>query len=304
MSDFNLNSILTTQPKSEPSGVQGKDDDLWKKAQENNPQVSQTEYNKAMSYVEMIHRIFRVRNQKGYQLASVMTEFKQDELYRNLGYDSFNEYVSDKEYCPFGRSSAYRYVQIGEFMDELDIGSHDFDEAFYQDHNVERIIEYDDDGNIDDEATRKANEVTSRVNFMDMRKIAGLYNKDKVNAAESRELMAKSIILEPDDFQLAIREAKGEENPTDPDDDLFFEGLGGINLTIGLGDPDDESIDETVEKAKKTFRELLQAAEDGSLKEELKTLSQEESDNADVEKIASKRTKYLRTSSGRYYGRP
>lgn len=298
--DFNLNDVLTTN-NSDPDGMPSDTEEkAYEQAQQNNPELDEQAYSEAMGYVQTMFRIHRVRNKKGYQLASILTEFKNEELYRDLGYTSFNEYASDTEVCPFGRSSAYRYVKVGQFIDEHDVGSRDFDEQFYDEHNVERIIERDEDGNIDQEATRQANEVTARVNFMHMSKISGLYKEGYLNAAEAREMMAKAIILDPDDFELECREAKGEEEPTDTDDDLFYEGLKGTNLILPLGDiDDDDELEQNLDKAKGNLRDLLEAAENGELKDEIQKLRQEDDD---VEKVASKSTKYRKTPDGRYYG--
>lgn len=298
-----INDIISTS-NSDPDGVsQNKEDSMYEEARQQNPNLNEQEYSEAMGYVKQIKRIHRTKNKKAYELAHLMTEMRKDEIYKDIGYDSWNEYVSDQEVCPIPRSTAYKYVQVGSFMKKHDIGSRDFDEEFYDEHEeVDRIIEHNEDGSIDQQATRKANEIVSRVNYSHMRKIASAYQDNDINAAESRELMAKAIIEKSDDFESLLAQATGDEDQSSSDDDLFYEGLKGTNLIIPMGDLEDkDDIDDNIDKVKSTLRDLLAAAEDGELKEEVENF-QTDDDSNDVEKLASKSTTYHKTSGGRYFG--
>ena len=295
MKNYSINNILGDDfvPNKEDLEKKHEKDSLWAQVQKDNPDLSLEKYAKAKGVFRRIRNIYSTRNRKGYELSDLMRRFHDQDMWKNLGFKSFNQFVSDPD-CPFGRSSAYRYVKVGSFMNELDVASQDFEEKFYKEHNVDRIDVLNEDGTLNKKETEVANSLPSRVRFMDMSKIAGVYNDGHVGAAGARKLMAQSILMTHDDFKLEIREVKGEENPTDPDEELFREGLKGKNITIPLG----AGTKDDLRKAKKYTEKVLDDLEDNNIEDDLADISA-----GNAVEIGKKSTSHVKIGN-RYYNIP
>lgn len=272
-----------------------KDDDLWSVVQEQNPEVSLQEFAKARSYVDKLRGFFQKRNRYGYEMTRILVEIDKKEMYKSLGYSSFNKFVSDKENCPLKRSSAYRYKQVGEFMEEHDLDSAQFNEVFSQELGANRIIRYDDDGQIDQKETREANSVTARVNFMDMAAVAGAYGDGDIEAHEIPEVLAKSVSYEDNAFRKVLKEKSGEDpdEPT-PEEKLFAEGFTGTSVVINLG----QATEDDLRTAKKEAERLIEAINSGTVHDEFRAVST--GDKEDAQKVASKSAKFVKANGRRY----
>jgi len=288
MSNYSINEVLGDNITLDKNDLEKthKNDSLWSQLQKDNPDLSLEQYAKAKGIFRRIKSIYSTRNRKGYELANLLRRFHDDQMWKNLGFDSFNQFVSDPD-CPFGRSSAYRYVKVGSFINELDVTSQNFEDAFYKEHNVDRLEVLNNDGSVNQKQTKIANSIPARVRFMDMSKIAGVYNDGHVGATGARKLMAQSILMTQDDFNLEIREVKGEDDPTDPDDELFRNGLKGTNLTVPLG----QGTKKDLKKARQELEDLLEDFKDGTIEDHLTDISQD-----NVVEVAKKSTKHVKVN--------
>jgi len=182
--------------------------------------------------VRQIERLESTRTLSAYAIASAFDNIITEEIWKKAGCESVRDFVRD--YSPCRYSSTYKYIKVGSFIRRLDIQSDEFEEDFYENYSVPRIIVEDDFGHLDELATRQANRIVSRCRYSDMEAIAGLHDKNLIDTAEVPGLIAKAIVLEEDEFKKALREAKGEENPLTPDEILFDNGFDTQGLVLPL----------------------------------------------------------------------
>ena len=212
-------------PRTRENLTEKKRDELWGAFKAKNPGASVADFDKSMGYVKMINKLYDDQQKRGYQLSLLVTTYIEDKLWESLGLETFAEWVSDKELCPFGRSSAFRYQTVGKFMDELDLMDAGFDDSFYDEQGIERKIHLNEDGTVNEAATAEANKVTKRVRFMDMAAIASAHNRGKITTPQAKELMGHAMVISPENFKLKMKEIMGEENPESTDEKLWGEGL-------------------------------------------------------------------------------
>jgi len=272
------------RPSSSVGTSRAEETSLWQEIHAKNPAITEENYKHSLGYLKMIQKFHDARNKQGYQVAQLVTEFHDEELWLGLGEPSWNAFLRS-ERTPFPRSSAYRYVAVGQFMTKLDVNGTDFEDAFYDELGTERLIQVDDDGNYDDDATREANKVINRVSFMNMAKIAGLYNNDHISAAKSRELMAKSIMLNEDDFKLECKVESGGDG-RDPYGSLVDEGLLGAHVVIRAIDLNSSTNSKA---AAERLRRLADQIEEGEF-----DTSEIAAETEDMIDIAKRQTRYVK----------
>lgn len=187
---------------------------------------------KALSATREITGVHNDRNRKAYVLAEHMHDIDREKLWEELNCKSLSEYI--ETICPFRRSTAYRYIKVGAFMKELNIQSVEFEEAFYEQTGIEPEVVYDRNNVEDPIATREANRLTTRIRYMDMDTICSVYASEGISFGECRELMAKSILLNEEDFKKSIRELKGEINPLTEAEKIYDAGFSEVGVVLPI----------------------------------------------------------------------
>jgi hypothetical protein len=295
MKEVDLGLVLTKRPQPSTNGnfVPGDVRDvafeqatssLWEQLSKSDDSASVAEFEKALDYVKVIRRIDGTRNQGAYLLAQTLAEFADQQMWKRLGCENLSDFFNDREICAIPRSTGYRYIAVGHFIDSFDITSIDFEDEFYAEHGVPRLAVTDVQGNPDDQATREANRLVSRIRYMHLGDIAGALNKKRINSGQVRELMAKSILLSDDEFKNALKEAQGQAIQATPFEELMNAGFKPMGIVI----PFESGTDEANYSLGAELRALASAAEQGALTEIVGKIKAGEAVSATSKKVSVK----------------
>lgn len=214
---------------------------------------SEEEAAEGMEIVEEMERLENAKSEIGFNQADTMRAFLDQEIWKKFNYGSFRKFFHDSN-TPISPSAAYRYRNVALFMDEFPIGSKEFDEEFYEDTGIEKKEVVDSDtGEVDEERTRRANSLTTRLNFTDVTEVASLFNNGHVDYSKARELLKKSLILPKSEFNEVV-DMEREGKDTTVTDELTERGMVGPTFVVNA---------QNEEKAAKKLRKLADDIEDG-----------------------------------------
>jgi len=249
--------------------------------------TSSQEVKEGLEIMDEIEKNEAIKSQIGFAQADNIKAVIDRKLWESFNYSSFGQFFEESD-LPMSRSAAYRYRNVALFMDEFPIGNEDWDNQFYEESGIPKKEVIDSEtGEIDEERTREANNLQSRLNFTDVSEIAGLFNNGHVDYSKAQELLKKAIILPGNEFdEIVDMEREGKDSTVT--DELTNRGLIGPTFVVNA---------QNEEKAVEELRNLADQIEDGR-KYSRPVIDGDEG----VEKIGSKSVSFHELQDGTIIG--
>jgi hypothetical protein len=259
VSEVDLDSLLGE--KGDEGATQGENvlDDsgqfeaLEEKARNESETFSRERFNEMVTLVGSMKDLEDTKSKIAFDQAELMGVFCDQDGWNALGYDSFSKFFRSDE-SPVQKSTAYRYRKVGRFMEDFPIGTESFDDQFYEDFDeVDKLVVKDENGNVDEDKTRQANDLTRRLRFTHVKDVASLFDNDDISHAKARELMRKSMNMSASDFAEEIDKHKKGRDSTITDE-LNDRGISGPSALVPLSN---------TEMAVQELRDLADRMESG-----------------------------------------
>lgn len=144
-----------------------------------NAPVNVTEPEKAFALYQMLLQAKRNQDYLFLGIGKLLKEIKDNELYRQLDYESFNEFVTSDE-LGFSRESAFLYVRVYEYY-------------------IERL--------------KLDAEYVGKINLARLGQMLPLLKKLD-NPEKEIEMVEEFSNLRQSDFMLKLRQGRGDDKPT------------------------------------------------------------------------------------------
>lgn len=253
----------TTAPEPDSSGgtplegVQTINDDEERREEmmnkANKAGATKQEAADGLRVLDEIEKNEEIKSQIGFNQADNIKAVIDNKMWETFNHGSFGEFFEANDFG-MSQSSAYRYRNVALFMDEFPLGEEDWDNQFYQESGIpKKEVVNADTGEIDEERTRRANNLQNRLNFTDVKDIASLFNNGHIDYAKAKELLKKSIILNGEEFDEELDMEKNDKDST-VTEELTDRGLVGPTFVVNA---------QNEEKAAQKMRELADDIENG-----------------------------------------
>jgi hypothetical protein len=257
---------------------------LMKKAKKHSPDVTETELMEETQLVAQMEKLENAKSEIGFDQADLVGSMVDRDIWTTFGYTSFNAFFQSNE-TTISKSSAFRYRRVARFMEDFPIGEKSFDDMFYEETAIEKYQITDEDGNVDEERTRRENNLRRRLNFTDINKIATLYDRGEIDQARALELMKQSVNMLSEDFKEELQKDR-DGNTSTITEELNERGVVGPTMIINASSP---------EQALSQLKELQEKIEEG---EELSQKVLDDEKYEGVENIGSKKVSFYELSDG------